>query len=72
MSQKSVKFSRDTNEINQSNAKTDAPKTVNCLKWKSLKISSPANWFSKTVVRYVALPPAQKHFAPLRKIVKPV
>jgi hypothetical protein len=32
MSQKSVKFSRDTNEINQSNAKTDAPKTVSCLK----------------------------------------
>jgi len=29
-SRKSVKFSRNTNEINQSNAKTDAPKTVSC------------------------------------------
>ena len=29
-SRKSFKFSRNTNEINQSDAKTDAPKTVSC------------------------------------------
>ena len=32
-SRKSVEFSRNTNEINQSDAKTDAPKTVSYPKW---------------------------------------
>ena len=57
-SRKSVKFSRNTNEINQSNAKTDAPKTVSYPKWskqgpvlnKNLGILFSRNWGSKTAV----------------------
>ena len=57
-SRKSVEFSRNTNEINQSNAKTDAPKTVSCLKWskqgpvlsKNPSVLFTRNWGSKTAV----------------------
>ena len=57
-SRKSCKFSRNTYEINQSDAKTDAPKTVSCLEWskqgpvlsKNPGILFTRNWGSETAV----------------------
>jgi hypothetical protein len=48
--QKSEKSKRNTNEINQGDAKTDAPKTVSYLKQKNWATPSPANWYSETVI----------------------
>jgi hypothetical protein len=57
---KSVRFKRNTNEINQSDAKTDAPKTVSYSKQKNWATPSPANWYSETVMQCAALPSCEK------------
>jgi len=57
-SRKSCKFSRNTNEINQSDVKTDALKTVSYPKWskqgpvlsENLGLLFSRNWGSKTAV----------------------